>query len=201
MKKIIKTVLFITAAAMIITSFTSCGDKNEYTPTGELYIKTAPSRGDTGVEDVISIEAVHKAYKGDGDITVPMTVGFGHLPGAGGYSDDVQDTFYVQYQVFKEPWSADNKPVWQRKVEYSDSWYDSKYDSTEQNNPPSLLFARYGEFYPLYKETVELVFPADVEKGYAKVGIVIVVDGEVAQRAGSLRFYFERVDGVLTLEP
>ena len=198
MKKII---IFLVCIALITVSLTACQDKNEYTPSGEFYIKTAPSNGDAGVSYVISLEAEHKAYESDGDITIPMTVGFGHLPRASGYGDDVQDTFYLEYKIIESPWQADKEPDWEKKVEYSDSWYDTKYDTTEQKNPPSLIFARYGEFYPLYKETVDFVFPSEVEKGTVEINIVIVIDGEIAQKFGDFSFYFERKDGVLTLDP
>lgn len=196
-----KRIVLLICFAIIILSFASCDYSDEYDPKGEFYIKTSPANGDAGVSYVISLEADHKTYEGDGDITVPMTVGFGHLPGASGYGDDVKDTFYLEYKIIEAPWQADKEPAWEKKVKYSDSWYDTKYNSTEQKNPPSLIFARYGEFYPLYKETVEFVFPSDVEKGTFEVSIVTVIDGEIAGEFGHLSFYFERNDGVLTLDP
>lgn len=198
MKKLLALVLAIVS---LLCCLVGCQDKNEYTPLGEFYIKTAPSNGDAGVSYVISLEAEHKSYEGDDDITIPMTVGFGHLPGASGYGDDVQDTFYLEYKIIESPWQADKEPAWEKKVEYSDSWYDTKYDTTEQKNPPSLIFARYGEFYPLYKETVDFVFPSEVEKGTVEINIVIVIDGEIAQEFGDFSFYFEYKNGVLTLDP
>lgn len=198
MKKII---IFFVCIALFTVSLTACQDKNEYTPSGEFYIKTAPSNGDAGVSYVISLEAEHKSYNDDSDIAVPMTVGFGHLPGTSGYGDDVQDTFYLEYKIIESPRQVDKEPAWVKKVEYSDSWYDTKYDTTEQKNPPSLIFARYGEFYPLYKETVDFVFPSEVEKGTVEISIVIVIDGEIAQEFGDFSFYFEHKNGVLTLDP
>lgn len=184
---------------LLTLSFTGCQEESEYTPAGEFYIKTSPSRGDGGVAEVISLEAKHKSYEGAGDITVPMTVGLGHLPGQGGYGDDVQDTFYVLYKIIASPWQADKEPAWEKKVEYTDSWYDSKYDSTEQVNRPFLFFPHYGEFYPLYKENVDIVFPADVEKGWLHVEVYSVIEGREDHQFAGLDFYFERVDGVLTL--
>ena len=146
MKRIVNLCLCM---LFIMRVFTSCQDAYEYTPSGEFYIKTAPSRGDTGVAEVISVEAEHKCYYGEGDIVVPMTVGFGHLPGLIEYGDDVRVSFYALYKITELPWYAEKESVWEKKVEYSDSWYDAKYDSTEQKNPPTLIFARYGEFYPI----------------------------------------------------
>ena len=197
MKKII---VFLCIIAFVTAGFTSCQNKNKYTPAGEFYLKTAPSNGDAGASDVISIEAEFKTYQGEDDITVPMLVGFGHLPNVGGYGENVQDTFYVLYQVFEYPWSVDNKPVWEKRVDYFDSWYDDKYNSTVQKNPPSLIFARYGEFYPLYKETVDFVFPKDVSRGYADVRICVVNGGEIIDGLYGFRFEFERVGNVLTLK-
>lgn len=184
---------------LLTLSFTGCQEESEYTPTGEFYIKTSPSRGDGGVAEVISLEAEYKSYEDDGDITVSMTVGLGHLPGQGGYGDDVQDTFYVLYKIIASPWQADKEAAWERKVEYTDSWYDSKYDSTKQVNRPFLIFPHYGEFYPLYKENVDIVFPADVEKGWLYVEVYSVIEGREDHQFAGLDFYFERVDGVLTL--
>lgn len=186
----------------IIMCFTACGDKNEYTPTGEFYIKTSPSRGDAGVSDVISLEAEYKTYEGDGDITVPMTVGFGHLPRKGSDYDD-ETTFCVLYKVVKTPLQPGEEGVvaWEKKVEYSDSWYDAKYDSTEQENRSFLIFPHYGEFYPIYKENIEIVFPADVEKGTLEVEICVVYEGEESPYIMDISFFFNRIDGVLTLDP
>ena len=184
---------------LVMLCFTGCQEKNEYTPTGEFYVKTSPSRGDGGVVEVISLEAEHKTYEGTGDITVSMTVGLGHLPSKGSHSNDKQETFYVLYKIIKLPSQADKEPAWEKKVEYSDSWYDSKYDSTEQVNRPFLFFPHYGEFYPLYKENVDIVFPADVESGRLYVELYRVVEGYEDYQVAGIDFYFERVDGVLTL--
>ena len=160
-----RIVALCTCLVLLVLCFAGCQRENAYTPTGEFYIKTSPSRGDGGVAEVISLEAEHKTYEGSGDITFTMAVGLGHLPGELGYGDDVQDTFYVLYKIIASPWQADKEPTWEMKVEYSDSWYDAKYNSTEQVNRPFLFFPHYGEFYPLYKETVDIVIPADVENG------------------------------------
>ena len=94
---------------LVMLCFAGCQENNEYTPIGEFYIKTSPSRGDGGVAEVISLEAEKKTYEGDGDITVPMTVGLGHLPGHDEYGDDAQDSFYVLYKIIESPWTADKE--------------------------------------------------------------------------------------------
>lgn len=195
-----KKITILCVSFMLITLFfTACGDKNEYTPTGEFYIKTFPSNGDAGVENVISLEADHKTYEGDGDITVPMTVGLGHLPNAGGYDDDAGDAFYVLYKI--EETSPDKEPVWEKRVDYTDSWYDSKYNSTEQKNSSFLFIAHYGEFFPLYKDSVEVVFPSDLEKGFLQVEVYAVIKDRDDQFLTNLKFYFDRKSGVLRLDP
>ena len=198
MKKI--TMLYV-CLMLIMPCLAACGDESKYTPAGDFYIKTSPARGDTGVSDVISLEAAHNTYEGDGDITVSMTVGLGHLPGAGGYGDDVEDTFYVLYKIVEAPWRFGKEAVWEKKVEYAESWHDSKYDSTEQKNSSFLFIAHYGEFYPLYQETVEIVFPTSMENGYLLVEVYTVIEGSQDHQFTGLAVYFDRKDGVLRLNP
>ena len=195
-----KIVALWTCLVLFVLCFTGCREENPYTPTGEFYVKTSPARGDGGVAEVISLEAARKTYEGDGDITVPMTVGFGHLPGFDEYGEDVHDTFYVVYKIVASPWRADKEAVWEKKVEYSDSWGDSKYNSTEQVNRSFLIFPHYGQFYPMYKENVDIVFPADVEKGWLYVEMYYVIEGWEDYRFTGLDVSFERVDGVLALD-
>ena len=178
----------------------ACFTAEVYSPTGEFYIKTSPSNGDTGVSNVISLEADYETYHGNEDIVVTMTVGFGHLPNDSTFKVDGQFTFYVLYRIIEAPWMADKESVWEQRVDYTDSWYHEKYNSTEQKNPPSLLFARYGEFYPIYKENVEFVFPAFVKKGYVQVQLFEVAANMQDALFFSLEFYFYRENGILTLE-
>ena len=195
-----RIVALCTCLMLIALCIAGCWEENAYTPTGEFYVKTSPSRGDGGVAEVISLEAEKKTYEGDGDITVPMIVGLGHLPGHDEYGDDVQDTFYVLYKIIESPWTADKESAWEKKVEYTDSWYDAKYDSTEQKNRSFLIFPLYGEFYPLYKETVDIVFPADVEKGTFYDELYTVIEGREDHQFAELSFYFKRENGVLILD-
>lgn len=90
--------------------------------------------------------------------------------------------------------------AWEKKMEYTDSWYDSKYDSTEQENRSFLIFPHYGEFYPLYKETVDIIFPADVEYGGLYVELYIVIEGQEDRKIAALNCYFKQENGILTLD-
>ena len=193
--------ILILCLAVAMLCLASCQNQSEYVPAGDFYVKTSPSQGDGGASDVISLEATYKSYTGEGDITVPMKVGFGHLPLTYDPPADAKDTFYVVYRVIEAPRQAEGEAVWEKKVEYAESWDLSKYNSTEQVNRSFLIFPHYGEFYPQYFETVDIVFPATVEKGYFEVILFYVSDTGVAWQFSGLQFYFERVDGVLTLDP
>ena len=193
--------ILILCLALAVLCLASCQNTSEYVPSGDFYVKTSPAQGDGGASDVISLEATYKSYTGNGDITVPMKVGFGHLPSNYDPPADAKDTFYVVYQVIEAPLQAEEETAWEKKVEYAESWYLSKYNSTEQVNRSFLIFPHYGEFYPQYFETVDIVFPATVEKGYFEVILFYVSDTGVAWQFCGLEFYFERVDGVLTLDP
>ncbi len=197
MKKLISIVLGL---LLILSCFVACVDQNKYIPSGEFYVKTSPSVGDGGVSDVISLEAERATYEGDGDVTVPMTVGFGHLPNPN-HKLGCGDSFYVHYKVIKMSPQAggDDVTVWEKKVEYPDCWHTAKYESTEQKNYPFLFIPHYGEFYPLYKENVEIVFPADVERGIVEIEINAVKESDTSPFIHKLSFYFFRTDGVLTL--
>lgn len=197
-----RQVLLIFTLIFAAVSLISCGKGAAYEPEGEFYFKTSPAGGDVGVAEVISLEAGRAEYEGDGDITVKMEVGLGHLPDVGGgYGDGVEDSFYVIYRI-TEGWSADDKPAWEKRVDYNESWYSEKFNSTEQEDIPTFIFPRYGEFYPIYKEMVDIVFPADVEKGYLQICLCSVVEGwEEDHLFFSASIYFTHENGVLKLEP
>lgn len=179
----------------------ACGDNNEYVPKGEFYVKTPAARGDAGVGEVIDLEAEYKSYQGAGDITIPVTVGFGHRPDmVGYYGEDANDTFYALYQVFEDPLADDPQPVWENKVEYSDSFYDAKYNSTVPKDSSFLFIPFYGNFYPLYKEAAEIVFPEGVQSGIVRVNCYIVTENGYGGTFGKgLEFSFTRIDDILTL--
>lgn len=186
-----------------LLSLTACQKAGyEYKPTGEFYTKTSPAHGDAGASKVISLEALYKTYEGEGDITVPFTVGFGHLSPGVEKELSAKDTFCLVYRVFDGPWTKDQVPAWEKKVEYTDYWDDSKYNATEPMNRSFLMIPLYGDFYPLYTEQVDVVFPEEVESGYLEVGLLIYNEG-----ADKPHFYmtlevdFQRVNGVLILEP
>lgn len=193
-----KATVILCICLAIILCLTACQNPDEYIPRGEFYAKTSPANGDAGVSEVLSLEADKVSYAKDGALTVPMTVGFGHHPDQA-YEDD-KDTFYVQYQIVEDRWSTDVPPVWEKKVEYTDSWHDKKYNSTEPENHSFLFIPLYGDFYPLYKETVEIVFPADVDQGYLQVRVHIMNEEHNVYNSFGVDVYFECVDGVMTLE-
>ena len=190
----------IFTAIFSLTVLSSCQTGYKYTPEGEFYFKTSPASGDAGVSEVISLEAEHATYQGEGDITVTFEVGLGHLDNVGGIEGD--DTFYVVYRIVEAPWSNNADPVWEKRVDYNESWYSDKFLSTEQEDIPSFIFPRYGEFYPIYKENVDIVFPEDVEKGYLMIWLFCVAEYfEEDQLFFSAKIYFTHEDGMLNLEP
>ena len=160
---------------------------------GYFYVKTPACMGDAGISTVISMEAEHDTYEGNGDITIPFTVGFGHLPEVANIYPDEAPGFNAIYSVYDgHEWNDSTEPVWQHIVEYSDSFYSEKYNSTEQKNSSLFfIFPVYGQFYPLYEETVYITFPADIQDGY----VVINVEGAHYP----LSFEFRRVGNTLYL--
>lgn len=187
---------------MLSMVLSACGDRSGYVPKGEFYVKTSPSAGDVGVDSVIDLEAEYKTYRGEGDIVVPVTIGFGHLPGHGGYGEDENDTFYLLYRIFDQKFvKSDAKPIWENKVAYPNSFYDEKYNSTVPKNRSFLFIAFYGDFYPLYKESAELVFPEGIQSGAVTIECYTVLPKrDVEQLVDILEFSFTRNDDVLTLE-
>ncbi len=193
---------------MLFICLSACGggDEYNYIPKGEFYIKTPPAKGDAGVKDVIDIEAEFRSYQGEGNITVPVTIGFGHKPNSGGYGEDANDTFYILYQVFEIPLRDNPQPAWEKKAEYSDSFYDAKYNSTESKDNSFLCIPSYGEFYPLYKETVEITFPEGVQRGIVRVNVYAVLENYNGhsiieqQISGGLEFSFTRLDDAIKLD-
>ena len=201
MKKIIFRHM-ISGVCVLLTALLCMGCKKEtgYAPTGEFYVKTAPAHGDTGASEVISLEAASAYYDGEGTIPVKMTVGFGHIPALGHDDETAKDTFYVHYKIYEGPWKAERVPAWEKKVAYTDSWYSTKYNATEPENHSFLFIPFYGEFDPLYKETVEIVFPGDVEKGNLEVELYYVSEEGTEWQFAELTADFTRENGVLELK-
>lgn len=187
---------------MMALCISSCGQTYRYIPAGEFYVKTSPADGDAGVMEVIDLEAEKKSYYGEGDITVPVTVGFGHQPNFTAIcGEDVNDTFYVLYQVFEQTAERNPRPAWENKAEHSDNFYDAKYNSTIPVNRSFLFIPFYGEFYPLYKETAEIVFPEGVQNGTICVNCYVVLEKNAEHRIDvGLEISFTHMDGVLTLD-
>lgn len=201
MKKIF---LIFVCAALLLSSVLmySCNNGYRYQPEGEFYFKTSPASGDAGVTEVISLEADKATYEGEGDITVTFEVGLGRLDIGGGYGEGVENSFYVVYRIAEAPWSANTEPVWEKRIDYNESWYSDKFLSTEQEKIPTFIFPRYGEFYPIYKENVDIVFPEDVEKGYLQIWLYAIVEGwEEDHLFFSAQLYFTHEDGILNLDP
>ena len=195
--------LMLICTSLLLSSLflCSCLNEDKYESPYEFYFKTSPADGDMGVTEVISLEAEHSTYFGDGDVTVTMEIGLGHLPGIGGYGEEVEDRFYVLYRIIETPWSADAAPAWKKRVDYNESWYSPKFNSTEQEDIPNFIFPRYGEFFPIYKEKVDIVFPADVEKGYLEIWLCSTAEGwEADQRFFSASIDFTHKNGELKLE-
>lgn len=202
--KVIKrffSIIICIGCIMSAMCLSACVDKNGYVPKGEFYIKTSPANGDAGAMEVIDLEAEYKSYQGTSDIIVSVTVGFGHQPDVVGfYGEDANDTFYVLYQVFEVPLKDNSQPVWENKVEYSNSFFDAKYNSTVPKDRSFLFIPIYGDFYPLYKEAAEIVFPEGIQSGVVRVNCYTVPEnGEGEMVSEGLEFPFTRIDGVLTL--
>ncbi len=194
--KRLATIILCICLIMLTMGLSACGDRNEYIPKGEFYVKTSPAHGDAGVGEVIDVEAEYKSYRGEGNITVLVTVGIGHKPSFVGLCGG---TFYILYQVFEHPLKDNPQPMWEKKSEYSDSFYDAKYNSTVPKDSYFLFIPFYGDFYPLYKERAEIVFPKGVQSGIVRVKCV-VNENDSEQTVGELEFSFARIDGILTLD-
>ena len=153
MKKIILCLL----AVECIMSFCSCSSVKP-ARQGEVYVKTSPSVGDSGVTEVIDISLEKSEYESKGDITVPVSVGVGHLPVERKYEGD--EYAYLKISIWINAETPSEKPDSTVRYTYED-WHDDKFDSTKQKK---VLFG-YGEFYPLHLETVNVTIPAHAQSG------------------------------------
>ncbi len=199
MKKTVSLICFLVLLSVMILS--SCSKAYKYTPSGEFYAKTPAASGDAGASEVIDIETEKRSYEGEGDLRVRATVGFGRLPNSTGYGEDAGDHLRVEYLIIEAPWQADKRPSWEMVTDYETSFYDEKFEATEKKDRAFLFFPIYGDFYPTFKEEVTLTFPAEVERGYLEIRLYDVLPEEDAHGIASLRVYFEREGGVLTLDP
>lgn len=194
-----KAVLLCALLLLAAFCLSACGDKPAYVPTGEFYKKTSPAIGDGGATDVIDLEAEYLTYQGTGDITVPMTVGFGHMPTNSKYEPDPNKSFAVHIAVY----GAGEQPAWEMTLDYAEDWYSEKFDATEpEESHPFLFIPDYGDFYPLYKENVEIVFPEEVTRGALYITVIMKESGVETGRSDNREFRvdFERNGDVLTLE-
>ena len=179
---------YINILPLIALLLTGCTDNNEYKPKGEFYAKTSPSRGDAGVSEVISVEIEKATYEGEDEITVPTTVGFGHLPSR---TNEEEQPFCVHCYI--EDFSDTNgyELAWETRVWHEDSFYSEKYNSTEPKNGQLLFIPLYGQFYPTYTEQIDFVYPADSTEGRATVEIDMVY-GDVLMSRFKLEFKYLR---------
>ena len=198
MKKTVSLICFLVMLSMLILS--SCSRSEGYTPKGEFYAKTPASNGDAGSVCVIDIEFPKKSYECEGDFHTDATVGFGHLPGA---YDGEEDGGHLRFEckIIKAPLKADKRASWEMVCDYDSSFYDEQFNSTEKKDSSFLFFPIYGDFYPIYKEKVTIIFPEEVDKGYLEIRIYSVTGESEASELSCLRVYFERDGGALTLEP
>ena len=195
-----KSLIFFASFMMFSLILISCEREYKYVPKGEFYVKTSPTEGDGGVLDVIDVEAQYKTYREDGDIVVPITIGFGHQPkDASSFYEGT--SFYVQYQLFDKHYpTSEDIPLWENKVMHEDSYFDEKYNTTVPKDGHFLFIVSYGEFYPLYKEDAYIVFPKEVKEGSVIIGTHVVSKDEHSWRQMTLEFEFMRNDDILTLE-
>ena len=187
---------------LILLCLTACADKPLYVPTGEFYKKTSPAIGDGGASDVIDLEAEYLTYRGTGDITVPMTVGFGHMPTNSTYQPNPNNSFTVHIAVYGYPLDRE-QPAWELTLDYAEDWYSEKFDATEpEESHPFLFIPDYGDFYPLYKENVEIVFPEEITRGALYITVIMKESGVETGRSDNREFRvdFKRNDDVLMLE-
>lgn len=195
MKKRI-TALLVTA--LLLTSLLiSCKQPEPaYTPTGEIYTKTSVSVGDAGVSEVVDMEIEKAIYSGDGEITVPVKIGAGHHPNSR-YRSDGETYGYLEINIWLDVMPKD-EPTETLRVDFPD-WETAKFNSTEPEEKPWYLIAPYyyGEFYPLYHETVDWVIPEDVTYGFMSVTLHEIQENGNHNQTESVRIDFERVDGGL----
>lgn len=185
---------------LLLTIFCAACSRPVYTPTGEIYVKTSPANGDAGVSEVAELEMERASYPADGDVTVPIRLGIGHL--SKGRADG-EAYAYVTLSVWLDQQPTE-QPAEVRQLEYPD-WETEKFASTEPEGKPLWAYLipimpYYGDFYPLYRETVEVAIPADVSFGLIRAELHIVDEQGNVSFTDPLQISFERVDGALVFE-
>ena len=192
MKKKLSRLLLL--ALPLSLSLASCAKQPAYTPEGEVYVKTSPSRGDGGVDEVVDITVEKAVYTAEGEITVPIKIGVGHTHWplqtedgpAFGY---LEVKFWIDIMPREEPTDT-------LRVDYPD-YETEKFRSTDPEERPWYNFFPYyyGEFYPLYRETVEWTIPADASYGYLTACVHSEDPYGNTSCTETVRIYFERIDG------
>lgn len=173
---------------LALTCLTSCPGRDG-DAINDFYVKTPTSGGDVQICAVADLWMESKIYRGEGDLRVRATVGFGRLPDVEGSSDE---KLRVEYLIIEAPWAEDKRPSWEMITDYEISWYDEMFDSTEM---------RDGDFSPIFKEDITLTFPEEVSDGYLEIRLYTVKEGRDKLHLTTLRVHFERKDGVLTIAP
>ena len=194
--KIFRSWLLSLTILSLALSCTACS-RPPYTPAGEVSIKTSPARGDAGVEEVAELEMERASYPADGEVTLPIRLGIGHL--SKGRADG-EAYAYVTLSVWLDQ-NPTEQPDEVRRLEYPD-WETEAYATTEPEGKPLWAYLipfmpYYGDFYPLHRETVEVVIPADISFGFIRAELHMVDEQGNESFTDPLQLSFERIDGAL----
>ena len=188
--------LLLTITLLLTLSLLSCSQP-AYTPEGEIYVKTSPAWGDGGVTDVVDMEIEKAVYTADGELTVPVKLGVGHRPNRYDKSDGDGYAYLVISVRYNTMPPGEILEI--GRLDFPDYETD-KFNSTKPEPDRSILFMPiYGDFYPIYRESVDWDIPADAKNGYMEA-VLHTVDsnGNHSDYSNhSPRIYFERIDGEL----
>ena len=180
-------------ALLLTLTLASCTPKPAYTPEGEVYVKTSPSRGDGGVVEVIDLEMEKAVYTAEGALTVPVTFGVGHRP------SDIPDGDGYAYLLLRAGYDTTPAGEYEEigRFDFPD-WETAKYNSTEPEPDRAILIIPiYGEFYPVYRDSVNWDIPAHASSGYIEAVLYIQDDHGNLYMSRDIQIRFERVDGEL----
>lgn len=189
--------LLILTSMLLTLCLSSCTPQPAYEPAGEVYAKTSPARGDGGVSEVVDITVEKAVYAASGDVTIPVRIGLGHHH----WPLRVEDgPGYAWLEIKLRTVDGEGMITADTlRLDYPD-WETAKFDATEPEERPWYLITfpyYYGDFYPLYHDTVEWNIPADAIEGRMEVCLYEVEDNGNEYTTQSVRLWFERVDGEL----
>lgn len=189
--------VFSVILLLLAASLTACGDGYK-PPYGEVYTKTSPSRGDGGVSEVVDITVEKAAHSGEGEMTVPVKIGVGHLP----RRQDGEGAAYLEVRIWLDIMPKE-EPTDILRFEYPD-WQTAAFNSTEEESRPWYLFwvpVYYGDFYPLCHETVEWRIPAEASYGFLEAELFEVDMNGNEYSSEEVRIEFERTaEGIVFKE-